>query len=325
MYVTKSLSRSGRGVVTRQVEQPAAQGQGAPNRDVTDACCHSVTLRAMNQFPGETPLILSLDIMTCEYVPQDVCDHVIDFLADDKQSLSSCALVCRDWRPRSQYHFFADITLIIQIDSISNRQMRFEQVLRGRPEVALHVRSLTVLAHLQVHNFPFIPWPGQFPVDFSLFPRLRALTLDQFLFDSPLDFLPIMRSIPSLEELCLKNVWLPRRRPGALPLEEALARIDLSPIRPLRVLRFSQSYPPFAEDHYTLLAVALHRTRALRKLTTLELLTKTSRLNGWFSSLPELGKQLIHLSLYVADVQDSWITDILRTSRILSLLDGHPD
>ena len=260
--------------------------------------------------------------MATTYVTQDVYDHVLDSLAGDKSSLASCALVCRDWRSRSQYHFFADITLTIHSDRVSDRQKGFEDVLRGHPHVASYVRSLTIRAIQQRHDHLPVSWPGGFPVDFSRFPNLRALTLCDFLFVSPLDFLPIIRSIPLLEELSLERVWLPNRRrtpEQLLPLKESLARADLSPIRPLKALRFKHYdiRTSFTEDQCELLATALLRTGALAKLTTLELLSNSPGFYGWFPSLPKIGQRLTHFALCVPDVSNSMaspgLADMLRT------------
>lgn len=45
----------------------------------------------------------------CPSLPAELHDHIIDFLFDDKPTLSSCALVCRGWRVTSQYHLFHTI------------------------------------------------------------------------------------------------------------------------------------------------------------------------------------------------------------------------
>ncbi|GJE98084.1 F-box protein [Phanerochaete sordida] len=42
----------------------------------------------------------------CPSLPAELHDHIIDFLFDDKPTLSSCSHVCRSWRVTSQYHLF---------------------------------------------------------------------------------------------------------------------------------------------------------------------------------------------------------------------------
>ncbi|TFK43061.1 hypothetical protein BDQ12DRAFT_163337 [Crucibulum laeve] len=44
-------------------------------------------------------------------LPQDICDSIIDLLYNDRWSLSACSLVCSDWTPKAQYHFFYEIRL----------------------------------------------------------------------------------------------------------------------------------------------------------------------------------------------------------------------
>ncbi|EJD42196.1 hypothetical protein AURDEDRAFT_186173 [Auricularia subglabra TFB-10046 SS5] len=44
-------------------------------------------------------------------VPNELQDHIIDFVAPDVSSLRSCALVCRTWHPRSATHLFSTMSV----------------------------------------------------------------------------------------------------------------------------------------------------------------------------------------------------------------------
>ncbi|KAJ7770310.1 hypothetical protein DFH07DRAFT_954132 [Mycena maculata] len=46
-----------------------------------------------------------------QQLPSDLTDLVIDHISAEPASLSACALVCRQWFPRSRYHLFAEMKL----------------------------------------------------------------------------------------------------------------------------------------------------------------------------------------------------------------------
>ncbi|CAL1715684.1 unnamed protein product [Somion occarium] len=47
-------------------------------------------------------------------LPQELVDHIIDFLHDDKKTLARCCLVNHMWLPSSRYHLFHSISLSIR-------------------------------------------------------------------------------------------------------------------------------------------------------------------------------------------------------------------
>lgn len=74
-------------------------------------------------------------------LPPELYDRIIDFLYDNKSTLTSCSLVCHEWSSTSRYHLFQAITIKYPItleqltgflDSVS-------------PSVVDHVRELAVL------------------------------------------------------------------------------------------------------------------------------------------------------------------------------------
>jgi hypothetical protein len=44
--------------------------------------------------------------MSFTKMAQELIDHVLDFLCDDKQGLLSCSLVCKAWLCRARSHIF---------------------------------------------------------------------------------------------------------------------------------------------------------------------------------------------------------------------------
>jgi hypothetical protein len=44
-------------------------------------------------------------------IPQEIIDQVIDHLYNDRETLRTCALVCRSWVPSSRYHLFGNVDI----------------------------------------------------------------------------------------------------------------------------------------------------------------------------------------------------------------------
>jgi hypothetical protein len=44
-------------------------------------------------------------------LPNEIQDHILDFLHNSKPTLKACALVCRAWVPTSRYHLFSKIQM----------------------------------------------------------------------------------------------------------------------------------------------------------------------------------------------------------------------
>jgi hypothetical protein len=44
-------------------------------------------------------------------IPQEIIDQVIDHLYNDRETLRTCALVCRSWVPSSRYHLFGVVVI----------------------------------------------------------------------------------------------------------------------------------------------------------------------------------------------------------------------
>ena len=47
--------------------------------------------------------------MSDPYLPEELLDHVVDLLCDERDTLKSCCLVSKSWIPRSRKHLFAKV------------------------------------------------------------------------------------------------------------------------------------------------------------------------------------------------------------------------
>ena len=96
------------------------------------------------------------------HLPQELVDHIIDHLHDDRPALSNCARVCRGWLPTSRHHFFAKISL--KATSAHNGpavpQERCKQlyaVLIQSPEIIYNIRELEICEGSPHHHHDHHP------------------------------------------------------------------------------------------------------------------------------------------------------------------------
>ena len=99
---------------------------------------------------------------TTSHLPQELVDHIIDHLHDDRPSLSNCARVCRGWLPTSRHHFFSKISL--KATSAHNGpavpQERCKQlyaVLTQSPEIIYNIRELEICEGSPHHHLDHHP------------------------------------------------------------------------------------------------------------------------------------------------------------------------
>src|SRR5271154_711950 len=106
---------------------------------------------------------------------QELVDYIIDFLFDDDESLAECTLVCKDWLSSSHYHLFRELEFDLDED------IDFEDFpSRATP----YVREVILQSSVSdLQNSVAIP------IVVELFPRLRSLCLDSFIWE-PLIPLP---------------------------------------------------------------------------------------------------------------------------------------
>ncbi|KAI8976633.1 hypothetical protein BD414DRAFT_422849 [Trametes punicea] len=107
--------------------------------------------------------------------PQEVVYRIIEAI-DDRDTLRSCALVCRQWLPASRYHLFQRILIA------SHSSFETLVQVRDAPHIAPayeNVRSLQLRDDKErpwLHLFPLLLFPDRFP-------RLFFLTMGQFAWD----------------------------------------------------------------------------------------------------------------------------------------------
>ena len=76
-------------------------------------------------------------------LPHELSDHIIDFLHDDRQTLSACSLTCRAWLATARFHRFSTTT-------VRGRLQPFLDLLECSPDIAPYVHVL----HLNGASLP---------------------------------------------------------------------------------------------------------------------------------------------------------------------------
>lgn len=71
-------------------------------------------------------------------LPVELWEHIIDYLSNDQQSLSSCALVCKGWVDPARFHLFASIAIIGYVDYSERRSFL------ASPNIAPRIRRATI-------------------------------------------------------------------------------------------------------------------------------------------------------------------------------------
>ncbi|TFK77657.1 hypothetical protein K466DRAFT_607884 [Polyporus arcularius HHB13444] len=86
-----------------------------------------------------------LPIEVCERVIEAVYNDYYYFVSTSLATLSSCALVCRAWRPCARRVLF-DYVLLRDKDAL----YRFAEILDTSPELGSYVRTLALRGYLHV-------------------------------------------------------------------------------------------------------------------------------------------------------------------------------
>lgn len=71
-------------------------------------------------------------------LPIELWEHIIDHLFDHRQSLSSCASVCKGWVDPARFHLFTSITLVGRLDYAERKRFL------ASPNIALRVRRVNI-------------------------------------------------------------------------------------------------------------------------------------------------------------------------------------
>ncbi|KAI0654467.1 hypothetical protein C8Q70DRAFT_521308 [Cubamyces menziesii] len=152
-------------------------------------------------------------------LPCDIAYLIIDQLHDDGAALKACALVCREWLPRSRYHLFRD--LVVKSNHEQNDFEAFSELL----DLSRHVREYICNLTLRGENLP-IPgthWPR------VLLPGQQPQVTLQFLRDL-IDRLPALRTLLLASVRCTDSTLDP---PTTAHSPRALERLTIQPPGPV--------------------------------------------------------------------------------------------
>ncbi len=101
---------------------------------ITELCRGS-----MQEPPGDSQSLTDL-------LPQELLDHIIDYLHNDKRSLSRTCLVAKTWLYPSSYHLFSTVVIHLKrhLYDTTNKILRFIDLLEYSTRVSPYVRDLRI-------------------------------------------------------------------------------------------------------------------------------------------------------------------------------------
>ncbi|KZT70018.1 hypothetical protein DAEQUDRAFT_756661 [Daedalea quercina L-15889] len=192
------------------------------------------------------------------YIPQELCDEVVDYLWDDIHTLKACAMTCRSWVWRSQKHLFRDVAV-----NNATRFERFMRLLKSNNRIALYVRVLTIAKarrgktkldkrwHELLQRLPHVEqltigrWVDLFPMEDTVqqnlpvyFARVRVLCIVNSFVGSSEDFARVLTACPAMRTLYLDNArvwpsWSQSDSDDSQPI--VLPRLDTLSLNPTHV------------------------------------------------------------------------------------------
>lgn len=119
-------------------------------------------------------------------LPVEVCERIIDYVnasfvgfnhetdKDRQETLSACALTCRDWRPRSQLHLYHFLVLD------DPRQFeRFTDTLRHNSDLATYICDMSFRGNREGKSFPsgIEHWTSLVSLHLNSLPNLDRISL----------------------------------------------------------------------------------------------------------------------------------------------------
>ncbi|KAI0694082.1 hypothetical protein C8T65DRAFT_58281 [Cerioporus squamosus] len=233
-------------------------------------------------------------------LPTELFERIIDNLCGDARSLSSCALVCRDWLPRSHFHRFASISLPISYPLLSSRRTKLRALIEENPNIVLYVRSLSLNGMSILGSSMSWSTAQALPPMCPRLVTLRSLSLSRFEFCSLTELLPTICALPALEELSLDRVRV-HARTSAPHADCTDAVRKARAHRPLKALRFTGETigESILEAEASEFASALADAGVLSpgSLNNLALLSGARGCAGWVPFLPSLAPSLQHCAL----------------------------
>ena len=114
----------------------------------------------------------SISMFSRRYIPQELCDEIIDHVGDDMLTLLACATTCRSWVWRSQKNIFRVVTI-----ANTARFDRFARLVKSNSRLAAYVRVLTIGKARRSRTKMDKLWPELL----SRLPRIEELTLGRWL------------------------------------------------------------------------------------------------------------------------------------------------
>ena len=189
------------------------------------------------------------------HIPTEVCESIIDMLyvpnrtldtLENIATLHSCALVCRDWRVRSQRRLFETVhlsngTSFHRLATILDTARHLRDYVYDIKLIGYHLHNTTSIfalfpavfagklpnlkrvdvVHLddadetwfprtpdppKARSLPYIPLHSRFPRFLSSFAAMSELVLQKTTFFSFTEFARMLHSLPNLEELTCVSV-----------------------------------------------------------------------------------------------------------------------
>ena len=130
-------------------------------------------------------------------LPPELVDAIIDHLHNDKRSLASCSLVCKDWRYSARYHLFANLTL-------KPTKANDPSLLKSAPKVIPFIRHLLL-------DYRSLGIPGSWNVAFPHLVGFESITSLALIFQSwdPIDRkarIAIVKQFPRVVRLQLNRL-----------------------------------------------------------------------------------------------------------------------
>ena len=103
-------------------------------------------------------------------VPPEICDYVIDYLHNDKNTLKACSLTCRDWVPTSRYHLHYEVYL-----HKPELFTAFKRLLQASPLLGPYIRALRIGRLEKASRAELAQIREALPTIFEYVPRLQYL------------------------------------------------------------------------------------------------------------------------------------------------------
>ena len=201
----------------------------------------------------------------------ELTDHIIDFLHDDKEALSVCALTHPTWLPASRFHLFSTIT-VDGADGAKDRSAALD--LPSDAQVLSYVRTVKIVSivpdrrmsklqdavwfYWRIERAPSVPGSGSDPSnstphlptvhlrlgshcnlgDGGILPALSEILgkVTHLEFSNPIlsrrdDFWPFVSSFPTLHSLKVTSLAFHHHGDDRLPPQPQLKNIPLTKIR----------------------------------------------------------------------------------------------